>query len=203
MAVLELVVRDGEKGPAERIGMGDGGCRRVDGRFAGGVLFLRTERAVLALHVPGGQSASGRRLKKLPTSGSLIVLRRQHCVIDIPRPLLPGIKNDFLIGVVGMERTDHALGRIIEHRGTYAVWLKTIAVMRAEERLKLPHRFPFVVVHRRPGADPAWLCRFGRIRLGLHFRLRYAAKAVRVGEGVLDFGGDAVLISDMGLRVSV
>ena len=48
VAVLEPVVGDGEDGAPERIGMGDGGRCRVDGRLAGGGLFLRAERAVLA-----------------------------------------------------------------------------------------------------------------------------------------------------------
>ena len=41
VAVLELVVGDGEEGAAERVGVGDGGRVRVDRGFAGGLRLVR------------------------------------------------------------------------------------------------------------------------------------------------------------------
>ena len=55
VAVLELVVCDGEEGASERVGVGNRRRRGVDSCFAGSLLFLWAERAVLTPEVPGGQ----------------------------------------------------------------------------------------------------------------------------------------------------
>ncbi len=81
--------------------------------------------------------------------------------------------------------------RIIEQDRTYPYFLSEPELMGIiKERLILSDRLALVIEDRPAGSNPAWICvyTFHITRLGLYFLLYFTAKAVRVGETVLDIG---------------
>ena len=70
----------------------------------------------------------GSRWKKSPTSGSILGISLQDGVVDVPG-LLPGIEDDLLPGVVGVEGRDHALDRVVEQDGAHPDLVAELEVM--------------------------------------------------------------------------
>ena len=112
----------------------------------------------------------------------------QHGVVDVPGRLPPRVEDDLLLGVVGVQRGDDALDRVVEQDGltpTLHAELEAVAC-RAEERLVLADRLALVVEDRPAAADPARAddrpAFDQRPRLGLDLLLDLAPEAVGVGE---------------------
>src|SRR5919112_1273474 len=119
-------------------------------------------------------------------------------VVDVVRRLLPGIGDDFLPGMIRVQRRDDALERIVEQDGADTdlnTELESVAFLRelAEKRLVLADGFSLVVEDGPAAAYPAqvdvWPAFDQRPRLGLELFLDLAPKAVGVGKADLDIGG--------------
>src|SRR5215212_8623541 len=123
------------------------------------------------------------------------MLFRVQRVVHVPRLLSPRIEDDLLVGVVGMQRGNGALGGVVEERAANAVLLDAEMMRRAKERLVLPHRLALVVVNLRSSADPAWIeqgrsgiVRVERPGLRLDLGLRLAPEAIGIDKAKLHFG---------------
>ena len=163
---LEPVVRDGEEGAAQRVGMGDGGRVRVDRCLFRGSLFMWPQLTVLPRLMPGGEVLRIRQAGKESLDVIVCLGVTRDGVVDVIRRLLPRIEDDFFPGVIRVQRGDDPLDRIVEQDGADAgvrhLALFFVEMGRAEEGLVLPDRLAFVVEHRAPAADPALR------RIGLH-----------------------------------
>ena len=78
------------------------------------------------------------------------------CVVDIPVCLPPGIEDNFLVGVVGMQCGHDALERIVENDRTNSHSHSELEVMGgAEKRFITTHRIALVVVDGPTASYPA------------------------------------------------
>ena len=203
-----------------------GGCRRVgvDGGLGGGGLLLHPELGANALRPPGLPGGGlgcevlrdvaadvwiGAWIPSLGTGRRHGVVRGDG-VVDVEGHLPPGIEDDLLVGVVGVQRGDDALDRVVEQdRADTDAHAELEAVRVAEERLVLADGFALVVVDGPAAAHPSGAdvagghlglpvcadddlaiavparCRAG---LGLDLLLDFPSEAVGVGEGVLHLG---------------
>ena len=114
-------------------------------------------------------------------------------VVDIKSRLLPGVEDDLLVGVVGVQRGDDALHRIVEQDRTDAgvghVLLGLVEVRGAEEGLVLPDRLALVVEDRAAGADPAGLgCGLHQLALCIALQLAGQISPVAVGTATSRWG---------------
>ena len=119
-------MRDGQEGAAQRVEVGGRwACRRGRRPCAAASLLLRAQRAADALRVPGlpgSRAASGevarqrsRRCRGRSRIAGLAIAA--HGVVDVLGRLLPGVEHHLLVGVVGVQRGDDALDRVVEqHR---------------------------------------------------------------------------------------
>ena len=202
-----LVVSDGQEGAAEGVEMGRGGRVGVGGGLlrqppvpaapSAPPLPLARARSAMA-------GAGGLARQVLEIAGALsgstddrspvvVVGRRRHGVVDVPGGLLPRIEHHLFVGVVGVQRGDDALDRVVEqdradadlHAELEAVricaWLlKNGSYWRTGLPLLLKMVQPLPTQRGGP-ATP-----FTSLRLGLDLLLDLAAKAVGVGKAVLD-----------------
>src|SRR5215468_9227727 len=77
-------------------------------------------------------------------------------VVDVPGFLPPGVEDDFFPGVVGMQRGDDALDRIVEdHRADADAYVKLEAMSVAEKWLVLADGLSLVIEDRPSAAHPA------------------------------------------------
>src|SRR2546426_3723859 len=97
VAKLELVVGDGEKGTAKRVGVGDGGCRGMDSRLLGSprlvraigwIRILRRESSrvgrVSAQRMPNGQVVGiGQAAEEIAYVSILLGVGYQYGVVDV------------------------------------------------------------------------------------------------------------------------
>ena len=98
---------------------------------------------------------------------------------------MPGIEEDLLPGMVGIERGHYSRDRIVKQDRTYPdphVRFETVG--RCEERLELAHRFTLVVEHRPAGTHPARsyfrTALYDWSRLGLDLLLDLPAESIGV-----------------------
>ena len=190
---------DGEDGTAKNVEQGPSRCRGMDGRLLSRVLFRgllcggRTEGSVDAQGVPRLPGAwLGFEIFAHETLdvgvGSWV---EQNRVVDIPGRLQPGVEDDLVIRVVGVERGDDAFDRIVKQdRADAHLVAEDETVRRREERFVLTDRLPLVVEDGPAAAHPARVDvlagTFHRSRLGLNDFLDFAAEAVGVAEAELD-----------------
>ena len=126
--------------------------------FGGRFLLAVRAHAVDPLGVPGRQVVGlGQPAEEIADVRVILRIRDQDGVVDIPGLLPPGIEDDLLVGVVGMERGDHALDRVVAEDGADADrrWPNSNWCVAAEERLVLADRLALVVEDRPAAADPA------------------------------------------------
>lgn len=105
----DSVVGDCEEGAAQRVEMCDRGCIGVAGGLLGRVELRRTELAADALLVPGlpswglGLEVIGDIARDIRVGAWVagFIAAGGDCVVDVVGRLLPGVEEDFLIGVVG------------------------------------------------------------------------------------------------------
>ena len=171
VAVLGLVVGDGEEGAAERVGVGDGGCRGMDARSSRRPAS-RCVRSVAsgqrcrercsvgrigAQRMPGGQVLGIRQAaEEVAHVGVGLGVGHQHGVVDVPGLLPPRVEDHLLPGVVGVQGGDHAFDRVVEeHRADADPDVELEAVGVGEERLVLADGLALVVEHRPAAAHPA------------------------------------------------
>ncbi len=114
------IVRDGQKGSAETVEMGDSRRIGVLGRLFGGDALGAPRRRVDALTIPARLIGDiGQPTEK--SADIRIRLRiESHRVVDVVSRLPPRVEDDFFESVVGMQRRDDALHRIIEERAADA-----------------------------------------------------------------------------------
>ena len=159
--------------------------------------------------MPGGQVVGVRQAaEEVADVGVGLGIGHQHGVVDVPGLLPPRIEDHLLPGVVGVQRGDHALDRVVEeHRADADAHVELEAVGVGEERLVLADGLALVVEDRPAAAHPAradivrrhlrlavrahddlavGIALGNRPRLGLDLLLDLAAEAVGVGEAVLD-----------------
>src|SRR5262245_548304 len=124
-------------------------------------------------------------------------------VVDVVRRLPPGIENDFLVGMIGMQHGNDTLDRIVKEDRAYAhhyaefkaviteegtVWPMAFA----EEGFVLADRLALVVEDGPAAADPARINNRPvfdeRPWLGVNFFLDLSAKSVRIGKTDLNPG---------------
>ena len=104
----------------------------------------------------GSSRRRGEAAKKSPRVHVLGGVVDQHRVVDVPGLLPPRVEHDLLPGMVGMQRRDHALQRVVEQdRADADTHVELELVRRGEERLVLAHRLALVVEDRPTAADPA------------------------------------------------
>ncbi len=218
IGVFEPVVGHGEKGAPQRVGMDDRGRSGMNrGFFRGlpfggapfriGPLLLRFGR----MGRIGSQRVPCRQVFGLRQTGEELrdigICRRiERCgVVDVVRRLPPGIEDDFLPGVVGVQDGDHALRRIVEQYRADADGCAEPEIVGVVEKRLVPADGVALVVEDRPAAaDPSGICRRPSAGEGTRFRLDLfldlPAEAVGVGDGDLDPGPLIRLqVTDMGL----
>ncbi len=156
-------------------------------------LLIRSQRAADTLGVPRlpacglGLEVLGDIAADVGVGARVAGLRvaRRAGVVDVVGGLLPRIENHLPVGVVGVQRGDDALGRVVEqHRADADADIELEAVGVGEEGLELADRLALVVEHRPAAADPARGP--SRPGLGLDLLLDLAAEAVGAGKAELD-----------------
>ena len=185
----------------------------MDGCLVGSGLLLGAHATAGPLGVPRLPGLASLRREVSAGEGFDVVVPagiEQHRVVHVPGLLLPGIEEDFLVGVVGMQRGDHALNGIVEeHRAHAGAHVGFEGGGIAEERLELADRLALVVEDGPSAADPARVYVLVRqfrppvcadndspLRIALrtasrlrpHLLLDLAPEAVGVGQAQLDPG---------------
>ena len=98
------VVDESQEGSAKRIEVRGGWRVGVGRSLGGGVLFFGAEPLLLCVActtLASSRSSAATEKKRLRQVGRRIGL--QDCVVDVPGILMPGIEDDFLVGVVRMD----------------------------------------------------------------------------------------------------
>ena len=154
------VVGDGQKRAAERVEVCHRRCIRMRGRFRGGRLLERSEATPGPLGIPGGRVVPCREpLEEVAYVGISGRICLEDRVVDVPGLQVPGIEDDFLVRVVGIDGCDYPSRRVVAKDRAdpdLHAELELVPGSRelAEERLILPNRLALVVEDRPAGSRP-------------------------------------------------
>ena len=118
---------------------------------------------------------------------------KQYGVIDIPRRLLPRIKNNFFKRIVRMQSSNDPFDRIVKQDRTDTYDLRKFEMMRVvKERLELTNWFALVIKNCPATANPARIddgAAFNqRSRLRLNFLLNLTTETIGITKADLQFG---------------
>src|SRR5689334_22204698 len=95
----------------------------------------------------------------------VILWLQDHRVVHIPGSLPPGIENDVLISMIGVQCRHHPFNWIVEDDWADTNDFGKLEIMNcAEKRLVLPDGLPLVIEDRPSRPYPAWADDWAAIR---------------------------------------